>query len=110
MLYSTEQLNPNNGNLELQLHASDILSWFNSHQLLDVSVQTSSRNFWVTGHDSFQQCIMDEYVLVFSLNLGTARWLINECTWEYFCMQSTVPKEYINDFLQFQEYTKYSNG
>lgn len=82
-IYNNNQ-NPYYCNLEFKLHASDILPWFNGHQLLNVSMQTSSRNFWVTSHDSLQQCIMDEYVLVFSLNLVIAMWQIKIMYKKYF--------------------------
>lgn len=54
--------------LELQLHAGDILSWFNLRQLLDVGVEVPRRDLCVSAGHGLQQCIMNEDVLVLCLD------------------------------------------
>lgn len=61
--------------LELEFHASDILSWLNLCQPLDVGIQIPCGDLGVpTGH-GLKQCIVNEDVLVLSLDhvvpLGT---------------------------------------
>lgn len=58
----------NSPHLELQLHASDILSRFNLRQPLDVGVQVPSGDFGVPAGHSFQQCIVNKDVLVLCLD------------------------------------------
>lgn len=55
-------------NLELQLHARDILSWLNLRQPLDVGVQVPGRDFRVPAGHCFQQRVVNEDVLVLSLD------------------------------------------
>lgn len=54
--------------LELQLHAGDILSWFNLRQPLDVGVQVPRRDLCVPAGHGLQQCVMNEDVLVLRLD------------------------------------------
>lgn len=54
--------------LELQLHAGDILSWFDLRQSLDVGVQVPCGDLGVPAGHSLQQCIVNEDVLVLRLN------------------------------------------
>lgn len=56
-----------NSHLELEFHAGDCVSEFGLHQLVDVLVQVASRNFSVSADHCLQQRIMDEDVLVLSL-------------------------------------------
>lgn len=54
--------------LELHLHASHILSWFYLRQPLDVGVQVPCWDLSVPAGHSFQQCIVNEDVLVLRLD------------------------------------------
>lgn len=54
--------------LELQFHGGDRLSRGDLGELLDVSVQVASWNLCVATCCSFQQGLVDEYVLIFCLH------------------------------------------
>lgn len=55
-------------NLELQLHACDVLSWLNLRQPLDVGVQVPGRDLCVPACHCFQQRVVNEDVLVLRLD------------------------------------------
>ncbi len=54
--------------LELQLHAGDILPWFDLCQSLDVRVQVPGGNLCVSAGHSLQERIVNEDVLVLRLD------------------------------------------